>query len=231
MTPDPSPRKPPRPWLQRNAYWLMLVAALLALIVYQEHRRRRTIHAPIAIGLPPAYCATKVTLDGKPHPLPDLIASLATQSHLQISTLCLPDSSLLDKPIALNAGICSLYDALEQVRIALLPQATLRIDFGTESIALGDQDLVYSSRRTSTVIYPVSDLVLADDPLLWAGDSLNRMQQMEDLIRSNAQPDVWREAGGTCGTCTHTDTNLIITASPGMHRQIEQLLQALRAVK
>jgi hypothetical protein len=219
-----------RSWLRRNVYWLMITAALLAIIVYREHHRRVDLHAPIPIG-PPAYASAMVTFDGKTHTLNEIITLLAVQSHVRIDTFWSEKSELPATPLELRAGTYTLSDALNLVRAAVPTTSLdyLAVKYGKEAVLAGDPDLICSRSRATCVVYPVADLVVVDNPMLW--NSQERMTQLADLIMAHVEPDNWADYGGSLGMCRHKDTSLIITATPEMHWRIETLLQALRDAK
>jgi Flp pilus assembly secretin CpaC len=57
------------------------------------------------------------------------------------------------------------------------------------------------------------------------------IQELQDIIQSNVDPDGWEDLGGETGTIQELNGNLIITNTPKNHRAITGLLSKLRSVR
>jgi hypothetical protein len=85
---------------------------------------------------------------------------------------------------------------------------------------------------TSLRVYQVHDLVVAaNDPSAARPD----FEHLIELITSTIEPETWREAGGTQGEVKQFYgpgvLTLIVTQTEKVHKQVEELLAALRAAQ
>jgi type II secretory pathway component GspD/PulD (secretin)/tetratricopeptide (TPR) repeat protein len=59
----------------------------------------------------------------------------------------------------------------------------------------------------------------------------DRLTRLLDIIRSNVDPEGWRDAGGDVGTIQELNNSLIIRNTPRNHREITGLLSKLREIR
>jgi len=225
------PSRHTKSWLRRNVYWIMVICSLLSVIVYLARWRRVVVHAPVSTNLP-EYASAMVTFDGKPHLLPEILDGMAAQAHVRIDLF--DHLALLNRPVEVKAGTCTLRRGMELLRDAArpcFPENGMDYEYAKDGVTVGDTEAVFSRVRCYVVVYPVSDFLVVNDPIVGYRGAGTRMQELADLIKSQVRPDAWRENGGVAGSCTFNEGDLVIDVTPGMHWEIEQLLGALRAAR
>jgi hypothetical protein len=212
-----------------HVYWLLFVSLLLAVIAFLlTYRKSVPLLPPLEIDRIPAYARVPVTIQGGEHPLKDVLENLAAQSKVRIESLTatIGETFTTDAKVSLAARTCSLAEALQAVT-AKLP-TPFRIEYDKERIILGTPEEVYSVARAVPVIYPIGDLLVVDGFTGTIPMRERRLNELQSIFKYVVEPDAWRDNGGAAGVILSMDDRLVITATPGMHRQIQLALEALR---
>jgi hypothetical protein len=131
-------------------------------------------------------------------------------------------------PITLWLKRVTVEQALDHI-LADAGGGTVRLD---HTIARGavivstEEDL---SKDVSTVFYDVNDLLVSPDGKPIVGESAQKkIDELKKVIMDTIAPDTWRDAGGTVGAIDVFNNKLIITSTPKLQQQIDQLLTRLR---
>jgi beta-lactamase regulating signal transducer with metallopeptidase domain len=102
----------------------------------------------------------------------------------------------------------------------------MMIDGGTLIVST-EEDV---SMHVKTVLYDVSDLIVAPDGKLFSTDEA-REKKVSDLVRliqDSISSETWKDNGGTIGYIREFNNKLVIVQSTENHRQIALLLARLR---
>lgn len=161
--------------------------------------------------------------------LEHVIASLSEKIGVQFSfdKKWLEESGIhLDRTITLKASGVSAEAALTQ----MLEQVELTWTIANEAVVITSPE--GDATHVMIRVYPVADLIGADD----AADSRTRnsgdYDELIDLITSSISPTRWDENGGQGSiSCFSRSRSLVITQTLSVHREVESLLAKLRATR
>jgi hypothetical protein len=100
------------------------------------------------------------------------------------------------------------------------------VEYEPAQIVTGPEAAIYSTDRAEVRIYSLADLLQGNSG--WFTTRSGTNEQLCDLIKATISPEGWRDNGGRVGSTRWIGDRLVITATPGMHWQVERLLDALR---
>jgi hypothetical protein len=210
----------------------IVVAALAT--GYWELKTPRAIPGGPAVfvdSLPP-YADRKVTLKEREGTLGPLLADLAAQAKVELDVLLPGNANTITSETKLNLGGIGTYrfaDALAVVRDSIKDNtAALIFEFEDERVVAGIHETVFDPIRAETRSYPIGDLLVGTKSWFSLPTHEQAVIKVEDLIVFSVQAEEWRENGGLLGSISDVGDRLLIRATPGMHRQIQQLLNSLR---
>jgi hypothetical protein len=214
--------------------WLVVAVAILLIVYLSATGSPQPAGPPVFIEQYPAYARQRVTLQDGAKPLGEVLGNLAAQVKLPLDALwpaaTSTEPALRAAPILLNGGSYELKDALllvQHAASALSPKDHFEFELDEDRIVAGPASLVYNNDRAETCVYPLGDFLRSRSPWIDSTTHEGSMARIKDVIRMTIQPDQWRDNGGLLGTIADAGDRLVITATPGMHWQIKQLLDSL----
>jgi hypothetical protein len=213
--------------VHRRGYWILALGLLAATYLWRSAVARVPIPAAPAIALPtqPPLADKPVHMHYRGVPLAKVFDDLSRQvgapftvdwDSLQTAGYG-RDEILVKQPDV--EGAVSFSAAL-----AVLSKGEIVADCAADPVFISTRDGVNAPSRAVTVVYPVRDLLQVNTPWRYA----DRPEALEELMKLTVSPDCWRDAGSQTGLIRRFNGTLIISATPGMHYQIRQLLAALR---
>ncbi len=168
---------------------------------------------------------TSMTLDVTNARLDDVLRRIADKAGL---TLQIEETRLKETGVSASQAITLQLPEASIGRVLDSVCRSLHADWQQVDWTVTDGVLLVSSdsaigKRTSVVIYDCRDLVQDDElGVDFSSDVL------ADVIRDLIDFNGWRDNGGETGSLTTLDGNLVITNTDRNHRDIRQLLAALR---
>ena len=226
--------------IRRRAFGLVLLAILAAVLLCRHVPANRipAYRTAIDYPAPPPLVNKPVRVHYHNVPLSQAFADLSRQAgigfNVDWATLraegVVADTNIncdsgSDEPVPLSTAL-RLLRPNEDVEIAA--------DFMANPLFVSTYRKVATSAPAAVVVYPMSGVFRISDP--WCYELYGysrRTEALTELIQSVVQEDYWRVTGGDLGQIEWDSQSdaLIVTATPGMHYQIRELLDELRRQK
>lgn len=170
--------------------------------------------------------AKKIKLSYHETPLKDVIADMAKQADvaIELDPEGLEEAGVAqDQLVNLELGTFGLRQGLE----VLLESLNLDFTPGVAGLTITSEEINYD--RTLTRVYPVGDLVrVHPEP---GGEIAFDFDTLIDTLTANLTPDAWTDNGGSGSIEAGPANCLVVSQSYPMHREVEQMLMALRQLK
>jgi hypothetical protein len=231
-----TPRTRRRIGLLSHGIYLIIIVALGTCLFLQSRPRVINLSPPRIVPLGPPYLQLPVKLHPQELTLREYARLLTDQTHIPIIILnqvAMTQPTTVEGKPAAEVRIAIRADGEVSLREALigLPNTEdgsgLVAAFEEHRVCIGPDDVIHSPQRAISVVYPIADFLVIDNPLLSGVSTSDRIQQLKTLIQG-IEPTSWVCNGGALGDIQMMDDELVIKTTPDLHYQIAELLYALR---
>jgi hypothetical protein len=212
-------------------YLLVPLALVIGLYLYFSGSAEPA-GPPVLVELYPPYGRERVVLKQGEQTLAQALDNLSGQITVPIDRLWPGIETIAPEMIHiyLSGGPYQLSDALIVLQRAAndtLPELNLAFEWNEDRLVIGPSDMLNSGSRTQTQIYFLGDFLRRRSSWVDTTTHYGSVSRLTDVIKATVQPEQWRENGGLVGSISDAGDRLVITATPGMHWQIKQLLDSL----